>query len=125
MGTPFEDFVNAELPTKISTTIPPSGNLPPGQVLQTTGVGLGVVPTGGGGSGLTPYVQNIVVGPTIPSVFDLDFLPANFATTQAELQGVGMVYGVTRDFHVEASQNLFWHGAALDPGDVLVVLYYV
>lgn len=124
----FEDYVNAELPTRINTAIPPGGNLPAGQALQTTGIGIGVAAVawpGGGGGGLSPYVQIIDVIAPVPSFFPLDFLPTVFSNTQVELQGVGMAYGVSRDFHVEASQNLFWHGVALDPGDVIVVLYYV
>lgn len=38
----FEDFVNTELPRRISTTIPAGGNLPTGYYLKTTGVGLNV-----------------------------------------------------------------------------------
>ena len=124
----FEDFVNAELPKRVPTEIPPGGNLASGLFLRTTGLGINVeaVPVVPGG-GYTPYVQFITVtGPIVPSWFDLDFLPAIFDRTQVELQGVGMVYGLTEDFHVEASQKLFWHsGVALDPGDELVVVYYV
>ena len=123
----FEDYVNAELPTRVNTTIPPGGNFAPGLFLHTTGVGIGVeAVAGGGGGGVTPYVQIIdVPAAPVPSYFALDFLPAVFSNTQVELQGVGMAYGASRDFHVEASQNLFWHGVALDPGDVLVILYYI
>lgn len=42
MATPFEIFVNNEIPTTIRTTIPPSGNLEAGKMLVTTGVGLNV-----------------------------------------------------------------------------------
>ncbi|TPG60016.1 hypothetical protein [Ewingella americana] len=41
-ATPFEKFVNTELPRRVSIEIPESGNLAPGQVLMSTGVGLGV-----------------------------------------------------------------------------------
>lgn len=44
MPTPFESFVNIELPKRVSTLEDGggSGNLPEGKVLETTGVGLGV-----------------------------------------------------------------------------------
>ena len=39
----FEDFVNTELPRRVSVPeLPVSGNLPPGKTLITTGIGLGV-----------------------------------------------------------------------------------
>ncbi len=40
--TAFERFVNSELPRRISTDVPVSGNLPAGKFLQTTGIGLNV-----------------------------------------------------------------------------------
>jgi hypothetical protein len=42
MATQFEEFVNAELPKRISIDVPSDGNLNAGLLLQTTGVGLGV-----------------------------------------------------------------------------------
>lgn len=42
MATSFENFVNAELPKRISIEVPPSGNLEPKRVLHTTGNGLQV-----------------------------------------------------------------------------------
>lgn len=42
MPSPFESFVNIELPKRVSTDIPVSGNLPAGYVPVSTGVGLGV-----------------------------------------------------------------------------------
>ena len=52
MATPFETFVNAELPKRISIAVPPTGDLDPNKYVVTTGVGLGVklvdAPTGSG-----------------------------------------------------------------------------
>jgi hypothetical protein len=45
MATLFENFVNKELPKRVSTDIPPDGNLPAGKFLKTTGIGLGVEPS--------------------------------------------------------------------------------
>lgn len=42
MATLFENFVNKELPKRISTEIPADGNLPAGKFLKTTGIGLSV-----------------------------------------------------------------------------------
>jgi hypothetical protein len=42
MVTPFEEFINAELPKRVSIEVPAEGNLDAGLLLQTTGVGLGV-----------------------------------------------------------------------------------
>ena len=42
MPSPFELFVNAELPRRISTEVPVSGNLDAGKIPRSTGVGLGV-----------------------------------------------------------------------------------
>jgi hypothetical protein len=57
--SPFENFVNTELPTRIATSIPLSGNLPAGYVPVSTGVGLGV-----------------------------DFVPANAASGDAQISKV-------------------------------------
>lgn len=60
----FEKFVNTELPKRISTDIPGSGNLPPGKVLRTTGIGLGVeaIDADDAGSGITEH--SLVVNAT-------------------------------------------------------------
>jgi hypothetical protein len=42
MATPFEDFVNAELPTRVSTPVPGGGNLTAGNGLVASGTGLGM-----------------------------------------------------------------------------------
>jgi hypothetical protein len=41
--TDFKQFVNAEIPKRINiNSIPSTGNLKPGKILKTTGIGLGV-----------------------------------------------------------------------------------
>ena len=55
MATPFETFVNTELPKRVSIPVPDGGNLPAGKVLTTTGIGVtvtgGAVATGFGYTG--------------------------------------------------------------------------
>lgn len=148
----FEDFVNLELTrrsallTKAITSYDANPNLGGAPVIlqgaplgtwfyeetadewwrkKTSAPGSWAIPAGGGGGGLDiPLVEVIdVPGPTPPSAFTLAFAPSVPTNTQVELQGVGMVYGISRDFDVVGSQ-LNWHGVSLDVGDVMVVLYY-
>lgn len=44
MATPFETFVNNEIPTTLRAVIPLSGNLPAGRAMVSTGVGLNTEP---------------------------------------------------------------------------------
>lgn len=63
-ATPFENFVNKELPKRISTDIPDSGNLPAGKVLVTTGLGLGVELRDGDDAGAGVNEHALVVNGT-------------------------------------------------------------
>jgi hypothetical protein len=76
-----------------------------------------------GASGRTAHVQIIDVTGPVASAFTLDFTPLVPSDTMLELQGIGMVYGTTRDFHVVGDQ-LLYHGISLDVGDVMVVLLF-
>jgi hypothetical protein len=64
LATPFEEFVNLELPKRVWIEVPVTGNLDPNQYLITTGVGLGVYcATSGGGAGATlSGISPIIVG---------------------------------------------------------------
>jgi len=71
-ATQFEEFVNTELPKRISTDVPPSGNLSDSKYLRTTGIGLGVevvdAPSGG-----EIIVKESDGTPTITGVTTLEF----------------------------------------------------
>lgn len=67
MASAFENFVNAEIPLRISIDTPPvGGNLTAGKFLQATGVGLQVEQVDGGGGGdFVPYTgadKNLEMG---------------------------------------------------------------
>ncbi|MCW6598776.1 hypothetical protein [Yersinia ruckeri] len=63
-ATPFENFVNKELPKRLSTDIPESGNLPAGKVLVTTGLGLSVELRDGDDAGAGVNEHALVVNGT-------------------------------------------------------------
>ncbi len=115
MATPFETFVNAELPKRIATNANPLA-VPAGMVPVTTGVGL-----------LTefkPYLDNGVIDPEaiislISNIIVCNEVPINsenniFITTYPFITGSLMVYlngirllpGIDNDFY-ELNQNSF------------------
>lgn len=69
-------------------------------------------------------VQEFIIAAPVPSAFALSFAPFDPSDTEVMLQGVGMRYGLTGDYHVDGSV-LHWHsGVVLSPGDVLTVSYF-
>ena len=65
MSTPFEDYVNTELPQRIKADIPISGNLPAGNFMRTTGVGMKTEPIE------SAKITVSATAPSSPSVNDL------------------------------------------------------
>jgi len=139
----FEDFVNLELPKRISTEEngAGSGNLPAGFALRTTGIGLGVetVPTMGGGD-VAEYTTLLTVIHTVDagaSFFvdssgthyikekdDGDLLPseAEFLANekvQIYLNGNKATKGEDVTW---TSRYSFTFGFAVDPGDRIEII---
>lgn len=90
MATPFENFVNTELPKKLGVSdVPASGNFPAGYSLQTTGTGL-LIEAVPGGAGV-PYTG---------ATADLDLGAHNLLTQsgcQLNADNISLTFGAAND----------------------------
>ncbi len=116
MSEQFESFVNAELPRRVSIEIPASGNLTPGKLLKTTGIGLQVEETDMESTSSTEKFDDFVLSQTnldnkfviltdIPDItknitmeirgaphltYSLDFVRDNTLTTKIRWDNLGI-----------------------------------
>jgi len=74
MATPFETFVNTELPTRVSTAIPTGGNLASEKLIRTTGVGLAVQLTDTIRAGSVTDIGSLIVNSTLYDQFAITAL---------------------------------------------------
>lgn len=115
MPTAFENFVNTELPRRIHTDVPPTGNLPSGQYLKTTGVGLGVTPVSLGA------VNNIFeefICDTIAAVYDIVYISefiSNKVIVNADNRNSNLSVGIIIEKLSDTLCNVLFHGLLYYP----------
>lgn len=125
MATPFETFVNSELPKRVSIAVPASGNLDPDKYLMSTGVGLGVklvdAPTGSGAP-ISALVEHFLI-PRVPShTFTLAHAPlANSETVM--FNGLVLVNYHAGDYAINGSTLMLSAEHVLTEDDVITVKY--
>jgi hypothetical protein len=125
MATPFENFVNGELPKRVSIEVPSSGNLDPDKYLVSTGVGLGVklVNAPGGGVVLpTRTAEQFMVTAALEYSFTLSNMPlANSETIF--FNGLPLVNYMGADYGITGKVVTISNEHTVTEGDVFTVKY--
>lgn len=115
MPTPFESFVNAELPKRISTNADPL-SVPSGMVPVTTGVGLltEFKPYSENGSvsleTIVSLISNIIIYNEVPTNSENNIFITNYpfitGSLMVYLNGIRLLPGIDNDFY-ELNQSSF------------------
>ena len=125
MATPFETFVNGELPKRISIAVPASGNLDPDKYVVSTGVGLGVKLVDAPGGSATPTstaVDQFLVPVTPSHDFTLSHAPlANSETVM--INGLVLVNYNSGDYSITGSTLTLSPEHVIEAGDVVTVRF--